>query len=62
MPRVDQLAASAPVLEKQTGRLADLFVHPNSADLMADIVARGVEPVYANAMMRSALQGQVGQR
>lgn len=50
------------MLEKQTGRLADLFVHSNSADLMADIVARGVEPVYANAMVRSALQGQVGQR
>lgn len=54
--------ARQAVLGKQTGRLADLFVHPNSADLMADIVARGVEPVYANAMVRSALQGQAGQR
>ena len=46
------------MLGKQTGRLIGLFVHPSSADLMADIVARGVEPVYANAMTRSALQEQ----
>jgi hypothetical protein len=36
--------------------LANLFTAPDSANQIADIVARGVEPVLANAARRQALQ------
>ncbi|WP_238270843.1 hypothetical protein, partial [Methylobacterium cerastii] len=51
-------------LGRQTGRLADLFIAPNSADRIADIVQRGVEPVFANALLRQSLQtsGAMGRR
>jgi hypothetical protein len=49
-------AAKRVALGRAMGRLADLFVHPNSANLIADIAERGVEPVLANAMLRQALQ------
>jgi hypothetical protein len=35
--------------------LADLFT-PDSANQIADIVARGAEPVFANALRREAPQ------
>lgn len=49
------------VLGGATSGLADLFTNPNSANMIADIVQRGVEPVYANALLRQALQapGQI---
>jgi hypothetical protein len=43
-------------LGRHTSGLADLFTAPNSADLIAAIRERGVEPVYANALLRQALQ------
>ncbi len=56
--------ARQAALGRQTGRLADLFVAPDSADRIADIVQRGVEPVFANALLRQSLQtsGAMGRR
>jgi hypothetical protein len=49
-------AAKRVALGRATGRLADLFVHPDSANMIADIAERGVEPVFTNALLRQALQ------
>ncbi|MFK5599942.1 hypothetical protein ACFZ8E_23540 [Methylobacterium sp. HMF5984] len=56
--------ARQAALGRHTGRLADLFTAPDSADRIADIVQRGVEPVFANALLRQSLQtpGAMGQR
>ncbi|TXM94673.1 hypothetical protein [Methylobacterium sp. WL116] len=48
--------ARQAALGRATGSLADMFVHPNSGNMIADIVERGVEPVFTNAMLRQALQ------
>jgi hypothetical protein len=43
-------------LGRRMDYLARVFTAPDRADQIADIVARGVEPVLANAARRQALQ------
>ena len=56
--------ARRSALGRSTGGLANLFVHPNSANMIAIIAERVVETVLMHALLRQALQtpGATSQR